>query len=585
MVKAGLFSAVFLGVVGYGSCNNLGFVPYLVLMALFTCLISFKYIPESYYPLVIYVMAVALLWQTSMLGMYVVGTDIHTEVYTANKIMQHGWDFKNASGNDLSFAIAVVAPAIGHLGLSAVWQFKMLFPLWYAFTPVILYFAFKKHFGARNAFLSALFIVLMPMFVLDMTSHAKGMAAHTFWAFAIYFLLSDHKLKVKLTGLGLSGILAAICHYAVAGMAVIYALSFIVIIGVAQLPWFKQWYASSRAHLAVGIVLVVSILATVGLWYSIVGQGAMLKQFTSIGGNIVTVSAATAGIDDSEESAALVDKYKEFLGDEGGKGKGIYLESQPPLVKMALGLDFMDATWQGKLFRILQYISELAIMLGFTYILLRMRRKGFSLTYVALALSAVMVLLACLFVPFFGVVGSVSRTYMIALYILAPLLVLGLVWLARLARLCKPHYAVVLFLIFYGLFTTGVIFEVSRYNGMRRVDIPYSIALSDHRLNLSGHYTMGDRYLANWVKRSGIGTIYTDYNGAVLLLGCCPWVGIQQTTDVPAGSYVFLTSWSAQNGKLVYGTMPGLRWLEDVPDYWVEGKEICESGSARLLQP
>jgi uncharacterized membrane protein len=99
-----------------------------------------------------------------MLGTYVVGTDIHTEIFSTNRIINYGWDYTLADGNNMSAVLFFVSPLLNKIGFPLVWQFKILYPLIFSLTPVLLYLAYCKILDNRSAFFAALFSVIIPMF-------------------------------------------------------------------------------------------------------------------------------------------------------------------------------------------------------------------------------------------------------------------------------------------------------------------------------------------------------------------------------------------------------------------------------------
>jgi len=152
----------------------------------------------------------------------------------------------------------------------------------------------------------------------------------------------------------------------------------------------------------------------------------------------------------------------------------------------------------------------------------------------------------------------------------------------------KAKTFLVTFLLVLFLLTSGLVFEVLGRESSSGIDLPYSIGLSNNRLNFSGSYTDSDNAVLDCLDKLEItGTIWTDYNGATLLhekevrlkFGIHNW-------DYPPlvnEYYLFITSWSYENGKFVFGRLPGIRWLVDIPNY-NEDCLVCIEGTSRIYK-
>jgi len=102
-----------------------------------------------------------------------------------------------------------------------------------------------------------------------------------------------------------------------------------------------------------------------------------------------------------------------------------YLDRQENLVKVAIGLDFFSQSLEGKIFRIIQYLTQLLIVVGAVYLLVRHLRYKFTAEFVAGIGCSFLLLFACVFIPNFSNIINMSRFYQISLFFLAPMFVLG----------------------------------------------------------------------------------------------------------------------------------------------------------------
>ena len=137
------------------------------------------------------------------------------------------------------------------------------------------------------------------------------------------------------------------------------------------------------------------------------------------------------------------------------------------------------------------------------------------------------------------------------------------------------------FLIAYYAFTSGIIFELTKSETTEQLDVPYSIALSNERTRIVGVYGNNDDIdSARWLieETDPSSPIYTDYCGLSLILD------IEEIRRVfheePEGEYyLFLTSWSTEHNKMVFGWFEGLREYKPLPDL-SNATEVFRRGNA-----
>jgi uncharacterized membrane protein len=553
--------------------------PYIIIVAIaiIFLLVLWDKLDKRYYPLYLFGISLAVLWGTSMLGQHIVGNDIHSEYYIVTQNMQTGWNISLHNGNNTSLALGWLAPMLGRLGFDPIWQFKLLYPFLFSFVPVLLYIAYKKLFNNKIAFIAGLFIIIMPMFTLDMTSHVKGMVAQIGLAAILPLLVCEMKTWQRIVGLVLASLVFITNHYTIAAIGFMYMLGMVVILIIAKFSLIKRMLGTAKAKLKYAVIPLIIVL-TVGIgYYSIAAEGAMLQTFGRVGVSITRIigiiikneSNSTLTPEEiiklQEQTGKPIDRTEEYL--QGAYDKrtqpvevtGTYLDKQEQTIRTALGLDFFTATIAGKIFRILQFITQIAIAIGVLLILFKW--KQIALEYKALVITGFGILLACLFVPYVSTTVSATRFYGVSLYFLAPAFVIGLSWIAR-----KKWLIAILFLAYFA-FTSGLAFEVSKDTELSKVNIPYSLALSNYRMNINGMANSDDIAVAKWLAYSADKNIsrLSDYNGLQLLSEYNP-IGILYTVpDKPY--YFFSTSWSTENNKLVYAKAGGLRTYTSMIDF------------------
>ncbi len=440
MKKAVIGIASLLLITALGSYYLVHAVPYVVITAVVvvTVLIALDKIDERYYPIYIYGLALALLWQTSMLGTWIVGADIHGEFFVANRAVTDGWDWNFAHVNNTSIVLGGLTPLLVKLGISPLWQFKALYPAVFATVPVILYFAYSRMFDTKKAYFASVFFMIVPVFFVEIVGIVKSMVAEVFLALMVLLMVVNIKSWLRVLGLGITVTLAALCHYTIGIMAVMYLMGGVVVLLVG-----KRWLRTHMVVLITYSLAIVIVFTSAYFWYSNSGDGFMFKYLDTIRRNITAVAVSLAPdvftttepevveLEIVESEVAEPNMFEPFIAESiklnESEARARWYK-QEPLIRAAIGLDFIDATAEGKAFRVLQYLTQFLIVVGFYYLL---RRRTFTSEFTAGVIVSFGLLGMVLFFPTFSSLINASRFYHVSLFFLAPLLIVGIEGIAN----------------------------------------------------------------------------------------------------------------------------------------------------------
>jgi len=560
--------------VAVGTCLGIVAVPYIVIGAVcvISILIAKGWIKPKYYPVYIFGMALAMLWQTSMMGVHVVGADIHMEYYVSSVAMQSGWDWSLLGIYNTSIVVAVLAPWISKIfSIELVWVYKIIFPVALACVPLIMYFVFRKQFGEKRAYWASLFFMIVPVMTLELVGNAKAMVAEVFFALTILAMVSDlgrWPLKHILGGRLLRGIILTaliimtlLCHYTV-GIALLYFLgACLVVMLVARL-----WKVKGKVSLAVlAIVIFVSCIAGY-FYFSSIGGGQVIRSLVN--------STRAVTIDVPENVAELSKPPLTIVGEE--PKTMLYLNNQSDMVKVAIGLDFMQASTEGKVFRVVQYLTQTLLILGLIQLWRRRREYNFTPEFVACILVGFAVIGVCIFIPYISLLLNMTRYYHFSLFFLAPLFILGceMIW-------NKKWFVSVLLLIYFA-FTSGLVFEITQSTITERIDLPYSLSLSSERTGIVGVFNDDDIKCVDWLVNSSNQEIpiVQDVNVRRLLRGFIeryPRLFSDSSYEAPyawtfqylpsCSYYIFLSTWNVEHDSVILYSGRGLREMQDLPSH------------------
>lgn len=369
----------------------------------------------KYAPAVIYCVALGLLFMTSLQGGYLIGSDIHSEYYIAKRMMA-GWDVSYPHLYNASLSTAVVAPWLSRMThIDLVWVFKVVYPMMFASVPVILYVAYRKMIGGWRALFAVLFFMSVPVFFLELPQLPRQMLAEVFFALIVLAMASGWRLRYKMTCIAVCLPLTIVLHWSI-GLISIALMACLIIALLITKP--IKWGLMQNRTLNLAALSTITIVCIIGagIWGSKVAQGLPMRGLSVATGIVTNIIEPKPSIEYTEG---------EVPWDMLGPPKLEIPIKSEPLMRAATGGDFNEATIWGKLFRIVQYITQGLIITGAIWLLLRYRRYKFNAEFIICIGAVFGLLLCCVVIPNFSYILNLTRFYHAALFFLAPMLVLG----------------------------------------------------------------------------------------------------------------------------------------------------------------
>jgi len=567
-----------------------------------------KLIPESAYPFVLFMISLALLYQTTLLSPYLVGSDIHTEYYYAKLVSENGyWNASIANAINSCLSIVMLAPIYSTLlHIDIVLLFKIIYPLVFCLVPLALFCIFRIQMTTRYAFLAAFFFISLPMFFMDMTQLARQQISELFFVLVI-LLLVERKLNMiqRMALVLIFGFGVIVSYYGLGtGFVIGYlALGLIISIVIKSQPVRAMWqwiigrsnslpddlsFAGAFNKKTIAVVVGLS-LVFMFTYYGVVASGTGSSGIRVIAG--ITQSVIKSG------------------------GSFTDLSAKEPLVQTALGLDLVGASALGKIWRILQYLVEFCFFVGFLRLVFRPATLGkLKAEYISLVIVSTLILIAIFILPYWSQAIGVTRVWQITLLIMSPLFIFGGEAIAlgavktsvalrkgftavrtRFNYQALTWIPVIIIMLPYFVFNSGAVFEISRNQTSSYIDIPYSITLSGYRLDLNTIFTQQDVAAASWLCRvlKEEEAIFVDINSSRLFVNRidypCEVVGISYEPPKINADYVYLRGWNVQNNKLTFATGYATRKsvsFDDLP--WLRkrletGDIIYNNSAAQIL--
>lgn len=393
-----------------------------------------------FYPY-IFGISLGLIWQTTMMGVDVVGSDIHNEFYYAKLNALQSWDYSLGHTDNASFVIWFIAPLLSKLlMLDMLWIFKAVLPIFLAFIPLTLFSVFKRQFGEIRAFFAVMFFMIIPVFSMEIPQIAKSMVAELFFALMVWVMVSNWRWQYKIAGIGISLIMQIICHYTIGTLGICFLLGMFVVRLVSS-PFKWGLFANRKVSLAaIAICLIVGCGAFWG-YHNHTAGGAMWRAVIRIASqqisdvpSIIKQESQTIGLEPQTAPAKSEDIPTEIDSPEEKDKKISLMGGRATLVNLAIGRDFATMPIGGKVFRIVQFLTQLLIIIGVVRLAWLHKRYKVTAEFVGLIIASGFLLLACIFLSGFADTINMTRFYHISLFFLAPMFVLGCETLGSIKR-------------------------------------------------------------------------------------------------------------------------------------------------------
>ncbi|MGD0855803.1 MAG: DUF2206 domain-containing protein [Dehalococcoidia bacterium] len=383
------------------NAHQTGAIPVQLLVlglgAVVVALIVFgKFIPHELYPLIIFLLALALLLHYSLSSFDVTGRDARHEYYLYSLVAANGvWNSAAVTDPYNAMLSVTILPAIfsNILNLDGRWLFIIIWPIFYALVPLGLYTVYERQVGNKNAFLAAFYLITISVFYATMTILPRQEIGMFFLALIILIIVDKQVSQLNRRILLITFAFALIVsHYTVSYVFLILCL-------IALSLWLV--FNKPRGALMTTTFVLLFIVSALG-WYIYNAQSSTFSAIAHIGQHL---------------TASL---YNELFNLNTREASFILTAGQPGALRyIHIGLLLL-----------MQFFIGIGIL---KLIIARPRKKVYG-EYDIFALACFSFLLVCIVVPFLTDYSSVERLYTIALLFLAPFcisggeLFLGLTW-------------------------------------------------------------------------------------------------------------------------------------------------------------
>ncbi len=390
-----------------------------LLLCVVVLLIAFdKVIPSKLYPLAVFVIALSLVFQQTLISAWLTGADIQTEWNLAHKVLITGvWNPNLLSQFNGMLSVVALAPIYSLISsLDLVWVFKIVYPVIFALVPVALYQIFRRQLNDKVAFLSCFFFVSFAPFYVEMTALARQEIGELFLVLLILLLVSkEMSQRIQSALFIVFGLCMVVSHYGLTYIVVFFLFVMWLVLTVARvyrsrltgrysrtksgIHEDKQITAPSPQSPPRSVVTIVSVsvlfIASTA-WYFYTAQGTVTQQVLLLGSHI---------------AGSISDLFNPTYS----QAANVVVQGPLPGILHRVNAYF-------------NYLNVFFMLAGVCLtVFLRKLRFNLQISYVMLSAIAAGFLLASVAVPYLGAGLDWTRVYQIMLFFLAPFLAIGFI--------------------------------------------------------------------------------------------------------------------------------------------------------------
>lgn len=512
------FLSVF-GTYFFNNYNSNAFILILILIiSLFPLFVIYDKIPKNLYPLTTFVISISLLYHSSLISNFLVGTDIFHEYFLQSLVFSNQiWDPSKYGSYNIMLSITILPNFYAlMLDLKGIWVLKIIYPFIFSLLPLGLYKIFKESFNDKISFLAVFFFMSFSAFFTELLGLARQEIAELYFVLLILVMLTAKINEIKKSVLLIVfGVGLVLSHYALSYFFIFY-IFFILIIPLSimklrNIPIIRDLFGKNEKSslniknpIPLSATYIVFLIVFAFAWY------LYLSNASTIADVLLVVKKVYTGL------------FTEFFN----------AASRESNVLMAIGLGSKNMSLQREIFKYLQYLSQFFIVIGFISLIKDYKNKNFNQNYLVIVFTSLFLLIISVILPHFSNTLNMVRIYHITLLFLSPLCILGCIILIKLIlkpfKIFKYKYKnniakIILsgFLISYFLFNTGFIYELTGDNlptdSFRNLDFP----------RFNQNEVSGATWLDNHLdkKKYKYNYVYAD-TYRMLLLGGFNWHGI-----------------------------------------------------------
>ncbi len=502
-----------------GTSNNVALMVLLLMIPGYTIFLAVraKKVPETIYGPVIFLFSVSLVLLLALRSNYIVGYDIHDEYYIFQQTLQHGlWQPVTNNALDSCLSISIL-PTIyqSFLNINSEYLFKILYPLLFSISPLIVYLIARQYLNAPRSFLAAVFFMSQYVF-LNAELDTRAIVAILFFALSILILFYKELRSFDRYLLFIIFSTSVVfSHYSTAYIFLfVLVLTWLIVLLVQRVilrgrntsPITKIMDPENRLvgkpkhsyHIPFGLVIFYLIILYI--WDGIVSKTALQAALEFISTTIANLKDFFSISSRGTATTVL--------------GSGLKFPQQITFIAAWLTIIFVAI---GEIIIIIRSHQTIAIDNANKESMPKFLTRKFDIEFFILSLACCMILVIAVALPYILEGYDVDRVYGQAMIILSPFFIIGGITIANAFKkfMVKDlgNLIILLVLVLYYMCTTGVMNQL--------VGVPSQIIINSSGQDYDYEYVHDqEAYAAEWMGdfASKTAVVYSDWYGTDRLI-------------------------------------------------------------------
>lgn len=531
----------FLTILGTFLMNFYG-INILIIFSLFCILLVIillilDILPQKLYSFSLFIIAISILFHTSLISTHLWGYDIHSEYFVSHSVIENSlWDLSTFSNLNSVLSLTLLVPIFSCLcGISEIWIFKIVIPFIFSLVPLGLYRIYQIQTDNKTAFLACFFFMSFNSFFTELVTIARQEIAELFLVLLILLMVTKSMSNEKRSLLNLIfGFSLIVSHYASSYIYLVSLISSWLLLFLVTRSKIKnlirtygKFFEDQDRKIAFNFVLLF-VVTTIS-WYMFVSNSSSFIEIVKIGKFIVT------------------NLFMDFLNPATTQGLALMTEKTHSFLQ--------------NIHKIINYLNQIFILIGILT-LFKNPKTLFKNDYISFSIISLLLLIAGVVVPHFASSLNMTRLYHMNLFFLAPFCVIGGVELLRYISKTSTLFSkygesrrfinmISIYFILYFSFQTGLVDQLITGN---------SSYISLNNLYDSTVFSEQEVLSAKWlsnVKNSSI--IYSDYYRSTLLTEFGDVNIFSNNSSIPNNSYIYFGRVNAMESKLLVKNNPGIK--------------------------
>jgi len=509
--------------------NNVMLMTLLFIIPGYVIFIAVKHrqIPQRIYPIIILLTSISLVLFLGLRSNHIIGYDLHTEYYFFQQTLIHGrWQILANSPLNACLSISIL-PSIyqSFLKINPEYLFKVLYPLIFSISPLLVYLISRKYIGGFYATLTAFFFMSQNYF-LAAASGPRTIVAILFFGLAIMVLFHDRIGEVNKRVLFILFAISSITsHYSTT-----YIFLFVLLltwIGWQTIPRFwasrekpspplnqptgasplnptgqnsslEATHSRQGSHVTIGIVVLFFIILF--LWYSQITEVAFSFGINFIANTLK--SLAQFFILESRGGAVVA-----------LAGSGLGIKGIPQHIEFVFSWLIIGFIIVGIVSASVRYRHLIALPEGEKGNPLPFLSRRLDAEFFILSLACTVILVTAVALPYILIAYGMARVWCQMMIVLSPLAIIGGVVLAQALHTQRAYLVILSVLIPFFMCQTGTMYQL--------FNVPRAITLNSEGqtydiLFIHDQEILAAKWIASHADKEN--AIYSDWYGVDRLI-------------------------------------------------------------------